>query len=230
MSNKDPAEQDRYDQRALYVFYEHARLFLHRHLGFPINDDLNYGQAAQQYIQMFTAPAEFPATAEWKRIINSTNAMADINVLVDVYTKVPEYVWNTDLAKKQFAYDGKFEPYFSNPGYTERSEHQLGVTYDTAAEQIEASSAALRSQLPEGERTVDSYIPKPYEHDGSIRWNNVDETLQLHVPVVPKPGAPVWAFGEADASIFVSTPKSSNKEHGEKVTTNVPGESFTPST
>jgi hypothetical protein len=91
MSTGDPTEQDRYDQRVLYVFYKYAQLFLHRHLEYPINNDINYSQAARQYIQMFTAPAEFPATPEWKRIINSTNAIADINVLINVYTKVCTY-------------------------------------------------------------------------------------------------------------------------------------------
>jgi hypothetical protein len=181
-------------------FYKHCCTFANRHLQYKLTEDVNYGQIVRPSLHMYLTPHKQPPSREWQDILTKPLAIRDVHTLAQIYAKVPQYLFNTALATKKYHYNQRHPINFDSSVYTERNEQQLTQQYEDMSRHLKAS---LREQYPPAERNVSAYIPKPYEPDGSIYWDQVDKSTELHVPNRTIPGGPIWTLAPSDASVFM---------------------------
>ena len=111
--------------RAHQNFYKHCRAIANRHLQYKLTEDVNYGQVVRPLLHMYLAPS-----CEWQELLAKPLAMQDINILAQIYAIVPQYLFDTALVTKKYHFHPHHQINFDNPGYTERSDHQIVHQYE----------------------------------------------------------------------------------------------------
>jgi hypothetical protein len=206
----NPAQLPTDEQTQAYRgFYEHARAFSHRYLQQdPQDPNIHFGQFVLPYIQMFMTGGTNRAMQE---LLKSTYSIRDLCILCEMYSDVPDFIFETSFANQRFPQPQRTRLAFDDPTYELRSQTaQAHADFynQEISRNLEESANYLRNSLPETERAIPPYIPQPPKPDGSIRWSQLDESQGLYTANQQGPGIPVWTFApRPDSSIFISTPK-----------------------